>query len=145
MKNHEIFATLCRQAAEREMLKKAVFTAPTDKTVLRAAGTLRRVGGATKLQIETFYADGKARHENLVIDKAGEARLAEIAAGFGRINLLTTAGDAELRQNKKGNTVLLGADKLSRRLLEGSGEAVPTSLPACAPFATASLPATSPF
>ena len=124
MKNYEIFATLCRQAAEREMLKKAVFTAPTDKTVLRAAGTLRRVGGATKLQIETFYADGKARHENLVIDKAGEARLAEIAAGFGRINLLTTAGDAELRQNKKGNTVLLGADKLSRRLLEGSGEAV---------------------
>ncbi|MBE6580363.1 MAG: SAM-dependent methyltransferase [Ruminococcaceae bacterium] len=113
------FATLCRQAAEREMLKKAVFTAPVDSTVVRATGTLRRVGGEVKMQIESFYQDGKARHENLPCNETGEARLAEIAAGFARINLLTTVGDAELRQSKKGEWLLLGADKLARRLQSG--------------------------
>ena len=124
MKIFQDFATLCRQAAEREMLKKAVFTAPTDTAVVRAVGTLCRTGGKTKLQIETFYTDGKARHENLVPDEAGEARLAEIAKSFARINLLTTMGDAELRQSKKGTWALLGGDKLARRLASGNGTAV---------------------
>ncbi|MBE6604291.1 MAG: SAM-dependent methyltransferase [Ruminococcaceae bacterium] len=119
MNTFQNFATLCRQAAEREMLKKAVFTAPTDTAVVRAVGTLCRVGGEIKLQIEAFYRDGKAKHENLTCNKAGEARLADIAAGFARINLLTTVGDAELRQTKKGEWVLLGAEKLARRLAAG--------------------------
>lgn len=116
MKLSTTFATLCRQAAEREALKKAVFTGARDANLLRAVGTLRRVGGRLHIQIERFFTDGKARHENLPLDGTGEARLAEIAAAFSRINLLTTVGDAELRENKRGEQVFLGADKLGRKL-----------------------------
>lgn len=118
------FATLCLLAAEREALKKSVFTGARDSSVLRAVGVLCRIGGKTHLQIETFYKDGKARHENLLLDEAGCARLAAIAEGFARINLLTTAGDAELRENKRGKQVFLGADKLRRKLLAGNATSV---------------------
>ena len=118
------FATLCRLAAEREALKKSVFTTPRSTEVLRAVGTLRRVGGKTQLQIETFYTDGKARHENITLDRTGEERLAALAANFARIHLLTTAGDAELRENKKGEQVFLGAEKLRRKLTAGDASAV---------------------
>ncbi len=117
-------ATLCLLAAEREALKKTVFTGARDESVLRAVGVLRRARGKTHLQIETFTADGKARHENLPLNGESKARLAEIAAGFSRINLLTTAGDAELRENKKGEQVILGADKLRRKLEAGNAAAV---------------------
>ncbi|MBR2464782.1 MAG: SAM-dependent methyltransferase [Clostridia bacterium] len=121
------FATLCLLAAEREALKKSVFTGARESTVLRAVGVLCRIGGKTHLQIETFYKDGKARHENLLLDEAGRSRLATIAEGFSRIHLLTTAGDAELRENKKGEQVFLGADKLRRKLLAGNATSVAIS------------------
>ena len=118
------FTALCLLSAEREALKKSVFTGARDKNVLRAVGVLRRIGGKTHLQIETFTADGKARHENLPLTDEGKIRLLEIARQFSRINLLTTAGDAELKENKKGKTVFLGADKLRRKLLSGNVGAV---------------------
>ncbi len=124
MKHTTDLASLCHLAASGEALKKAVFTGALDSLVLRAVGTLCRVKGKPCIQIETFYADGKARHENLPLDKAGEARLADIADGFSRVHVLTTAGDAELRTNKKGSVVLLGADKLRRRLEAGCATAV---------------------
>ncbi len=118
------FAALCLLSAECEALKKSVFTGAHDKNVLRAVGVLRLLGGKTHLQIETFTADGKARHENLPLTAEGQARLAQIAAGFTRINLLTTAGDAELKENKKGERVFLGADKLRRKLEAGVATSV---------------------
>ena len=124
MTKYSDFAALCYLSAEREALKKSVFTGAQNPSVLRAVGVLRRVGGKTHLQIETFTADGKARHENLPLTDEGKARLEAVASGFSRINLLTTAGDAELKTNKKGEQVLLGADKLARKLAAGGAEAV---------------------
>ena len=120
MKHTTELASLCCLAAKGESLKKTVFTGALDTLVLRAVGTLCRVKGKPCIQIETFYTDGKARHENLPLDEVGEARLAAIADGFSRAHLLTTAGDAELRTNKKGTQVLLGGDKLRRRLAAGA-------------------------
>ncbi len=124
MTKYSDFAALCILLAEREALKKSVFTGAQDDTVLRAVGVLRRVGGKTHLQIETFTTDGKARHENLPLTAEGQARLAQIAAGFTRINLLTTVGDAELKTTKKGEVVFLGADKLARKLAAGGASTV---------------------
>ncbi len=119
----EELATLTLEAASKNSLKKLVLGGARDQAVLRAVGTLRALGGQNKLQIESFFADGKARHENIPLDSAGKERLLEVLSGFTRANLLTTAGDAELRQNKKGENVFLGADKLRRKL---SGDAVAT-------------------
>ena len=115
------FATLTLLAAKASALKKCVLGEPSDPAILRANLTLRLVGGKPHLQLEAFYTDGKARHENLTLDEKGEARLTVIAEGFSRFNILTAAGDAEIKTNKKGECVLLGTEKLRRKL--GSGTA----------------------
>ncbi len=122
MKQMNELASLTMLAASGEALKKLVLTAPADENTLRAVGTLRLVGGKLCLQMERFTRDGKARHENISVSD-GEARLTAYLADFGRANLLTTAGDAELRRNKRGEWLLLGGDKL-RRKLAGGGAAV---------------------
>ena len=105
-------ALLVLETARNQTLKKIVFSKPTDKRTLRIVGTLREIGGGVMLQLETFHADNKATHENLPISDALLDALAPHIAAFGQINLLTTAGDAEYRCNKRGNAVLLGAAKL---------------------------------
>ena len=124
MKEMTELASLVMLAASSEALKKLVLTAPTDKDTLRATGTLRLVGGKLCLQMERFTRDGKARHENIPVDEGGEARLSSYLADYGRANLLTTAGDAELRPAKRDGWVLLGGDKLRRKLTGGGAAAV---------------------
>ena len=111
-------------AATGETLKKLVLTEPVREDTLRAVGTLRRVGGRLCLQLERFTRDGKARHENIPAEAESAARLADCLAEFGRANLLTTAGDAELRKSKRGEPLLLGGDKLRRKLEGGSATTV---------------------
>lgn len=108
-------------AACGKRLKKAVFSKPRDAVVVRAVLTLRTVGGRTVAQMETFTADNKALHENIPTDDA--ARFSSLAASFGQVNLLTTAGDCELRVSKSGKATLLGGEKLARAL---SGTDAPT-------------------
>ena len=123
MKQMNELASLTMLAASGEALKKLVLTAPADENTLRAVGTLRLVGGKLCLQMERFTRDGKARHENISVTD-GEARLTAYLADFGRANLLTTAGDSELRRNKRGEWLLLGGDKLRRKLAGGGAAAV---------------------
>ncbi len=116
---HEEFAALAMLASRASALKKTVFSRPVagdNAEILRIVGTLRHIGGAPVLQLESFHRDNKAKHENLPLNADGEARLAASILAFGQVNLLTTAGDAEYKQNKKGNAVVLGGDKLLRKL-----------------------------
>ena len=124
------FAALAIQAAQAQALKKMVFSRPVagdNAEILRIVGTLRAIGGAPVLQLESFHRDNKAKHENLPLNSDGEARLAARVAEFGQVNLLTTAGDAEYKQNKKGHAVVLGGDKLSRKLTAAPTEKVEIS------------------
>lgn len=114
MKTYEALAGEVLFAGKNGILRKLVCSKPDHAGVLRAAGRVCTVRGALCLQLETFHTDGKATHENLPMDADFPARLAEKLSGFSQVNLLTEAGDAELRRNKKGNTVLLGADKLHK-------------------------------
>ena len=131
MSKHEEFAALAMQASQSSALKKMVFSKPVsgDNTdILRIVATLRVIGGAPMLQLESFHRDNKAKHENLPLDKEGEARLAARVAEFGQVNLIATAGDAEYKQNKKGSAVVLRGDKLARKLTGAQAEKV-DSLP----------------
>ena len=130
MNKHEEFAALALSASRAQALKKIVFSRPVTgdhAEILRIVGTLRVIGGAPALQLESFHRDNKAKHENLTLDAAGEARLAARVSEFGQVNLLTTAGDAEYKQNKKGNAVVLGGDKLLRKLTAAPAEKVELS------------------
>ena len=130
MSKHEEFAALAMQASQCSALKKMVFSKPVsgdNADILRIVGTLRVIGGTPALQLESFHTDNKAKHENLPLNTEGEARLAARIVGFGQVNLLTTAGDAEYKQNKKGNAVVLGGDKLARKLAAAPAEKVEIS------------------
>ncbi|MBR7099302.1 MAG: SAM-dependent methyltransferase [Clostridia bacterium] len=102
--------------------KKAVFSKPDDQAEQKTVLTLRRMGGRMVLQAERFCSDNKALHENLPADSVQSSkRIRELITSHGQVNLLTTAGDCEYRRSKKGeNAVLLGAEKLRRRLSDSN-------------------------
>lgn len=104
---------ICR-AAETERLKKVVLSKPSDKTVKRTVITLRSIKGRLALQAERFTSDNKALHEN--IEPEATERILEILAGYGQINLITTAGECELRRSASGKSTLIGGEKLARAL-----------------------------
>ena len=106
---------LAKLSVERESLKRIVFSKPTDRAVLRAVASLKRIGGRTMLQTETFYRDGKARHVNTDVESL-EVALCELLPQYHQVNVLTTAGDAELRVSKGGKITALGADRVLRAL-----------------------------
>lgn len=111
----ERIIALAKLSVERESLKRIVFSKPTDRTVLRAVASLKRIGGRTMLQTETFYRDGKARHVNTE-PASLEETLGALLPQYHQINVLTTAGDAELRVSKGGKMTVLGADRVLRAL-----------------------------
>ena len=102
---------------EREALRKAVFSKPTDPDDLRTVLTPRRIRGTVVLQAETFRADNKALHENIPPENV--SRLETLFASHGQVNLITSAGDCEIRTSRSGKRVTLGGDKLLRALSAG--------------------------
>ena len=123
-------AALIADAAAAEILSKAVFSKPHDKTVSRATLTLKRVKGEIILQLETLrvadVADAavnskkpvQASHENLSLTDA-PMRLTSMTGEFDQINLMTTAGNCELRRAKSGKETLLGATPIQKALNGG--------------------------
>ena len=101
-------------AAEGKSLKKLVLSKPSDAAVLRTVVTLKQIGGRLVAQAETFVRDNKAIHENIAPDDV--ARFLELCGQFGQINLITTAGECELRTSKSGKSTLLGGEKLCKAL-----------------------------
>ena len=123
-------ASLIASAAEAEILSKAVFSKPHDKTISRVTLTLKRVKGETVLQLETLRVadvadtrvNGKkpvqASQENMTLPDAPE-RLTALVGQFDQINLMTTAGNCELRRAKSGKETLLGATPIQKALNGG--------------------------
>ena len=118
---------LITDCASAQVLSKAVFSKCRDKAVSRATLTLKRVKGEIVLQLETLRtadtADTEvnrkkpvqAAHENLA-DADLPARLSALVAEFDQINLMTTAGDCELRRSKGGKETLIGATAIRKAL-----------------------------
>ena len=101
-------------AFSKQALVKAVFSKPENKAEQKTVLTPRAIGGKTLLQAETFLADNKAIHEN--ISPENNTRLAALIAAHGQVNLITSAGECELRRSKAGKVTLIGGEKLHRAL-----------------------------
>ena len=131
-------ATLIADTASAEILSKAVFSKSRDKAVSRITLTLKRVKGETVLQLETLRVadvadtavNGKkpvqASHENLSVADAPE-RLADMVQQFDQVNLMTTAGNAELRRSRGGKETLLGVTTI-QKALTGGGDKTPVRI-----------------
>ena len=113
---------LLQEAAERKALKKAVFSKPQDKQAVKTVLTPRLLGGRQVLQAECFSPDNKAKHENL--SHTDTASLSALLSSHGQVNLITTAGECELRRSKSGKVTLLGGETLRKKLSDPLAEIV---------------------
>ncbi|MBQ7292390.1 MAG: SAM-dependent methyltransferase, partial [Clostridia bacterium] len=111
------FAELLSDAAQKKVLKKAVLSKSVEKNTVRTVITKKLISGKDMLQAEKFTSDNKALHSNIHISDVNA--VAELFSSFNQINLITTAGDAELKRSKNGKVTLIGEKKLMRSL---SGE-----------------------
>ena len=113
------FIELAELAFKTEALKKIVFSRPMGEYPEKISARLCAHRGQKLLAAEFSLSGNTVSQKNL---RDGEIRafLEENISRYGQINLLTALGDAELKNGKKG-IVILGADKLQRKLL-GSGE-----------------------
>ena len=118
----EAMARVTALACEKSILKKAVFSKPRDKSVVRMVATLRLIGKKEMLQAEYFMSDNKAIHKNIAFFELYDALLS-IIPEFSQINLITTAGECELKRSKSGKTALIGVSKLLSAIdTDGEGE-----------------------
>ena len=112
----EQLAELIALAAEKRLLRKAVFSKPADHSLLKAVLTLRQSSSDVFLQIEYFHKDNKVTHKNLSLSEAPLSALITLGADFGQINLLCLCGECEYKRSSSGKEILLGGDKLARKL-----------------------------
>lgn len=103
-------AILC--SAEKQVLKKAVFSKHIDKSILKTVVTLKSISGRLCLQAESFHSDNKAKHENISLDGNAAARLCEMIASCMQVNLITTVGECEYKASKSGKITLIGVNNL---------------------------------
>ena len=111
MSAQEAITALISLCAEKSILKKVVFSKPTDKEVLRMVATLKTISKKQMLQAEYFMRDNKAIHKNIPLEELLVA-LGDIVPCFSQINLISTAGECELKRAKSGKSTLIGGNKL---------------------------------
>ncbi len=111
MSPDDALVSLISLTAEKNILKKAVFSKPTDKDIVRMVATLKIIGKKQMLQAEYFMRDNKAIHKNIDLSELWAA-LSDIVPSFSQINLISTAGECELRRSKSGKSTLIGGTKL---------------------------------
>ncbi len=110
-------ARLIVLSAQKQYLRKTVFSKPVDQTIQKAVLTLRETNQRLFFQMEYFRKDNKVTHQNIFIDQATASVLEELAAQFMQINLICTVGECEYKASPSGKSVLLGGEKLERKLL----------------------------
>ena len=110
-------------SGREKKIKKAIFSKPLDKTLQKVVLTSRINRQQTVLQAETFHKDNKVTHKNFLLTESSE-ELSTFARDFLQINLITVEGECEYRATPSGKTVLLGGEKLERKLLQGGSAMV---------------------
>ena len=102
-------------ASDKNLIKKAVFSKPADRSVVKAVASVRLIKGEKVIQIETFTTDNKAIHRNLPVACA-QGDISSLCENFMQINLITEVGDCEYRASKSGNSTVIGESKLRQAL-----------------------------
>ncbi len=110
-------------AAEKQILRKLVLSLPADKGApLRYTGRLCRHRAQIVLLLEASFEGGRVAQELISPEQWGE-KIALLLPQYRMVHLLTAAGDAELRLNRKAHALLRGAEPLDAAL----GQAAPSS------------------
>ena len=111
MNEKETIISTFTRVIDSSCLKKAVFSKPQDKSVVRSVARIfAKKGGESFVQLETFTSDNKALHKNLSITEAPEY-LAELALSqYSQTNIVAMSGECEIKISKKGKIFI--SDKI---------------------------------
>lgn len=118
MTPRETLMQIILSATERGTVRRLTLSKPCGDTATRIVGRLSLTRGQNVLALEEALKDGKVRHSALRVETLAET-LPPLLAKYAQINLMTGAGDAELRTSKRGQETLLGGEALLRRLSSG--------------------------
>ena len=110
------FASAIVLAAEKQTLKKAIFSKNKDKSIIKTILTLKNISGKNCLQAESFHSDNKAKHENIPLDSSAYNRICELVNACMQVNLITTAGECEFKSSKSGKITLIGVNALISKM-----------------------------
>ena len=106
--------------AEKQVLKKAIFSKHKDKSILKTVLTLKNIAGKLCLQAESFHSDNKAKHENIYLDENALSKLCVLIDSCMQVNLITTAGECEYKASKSGKVTLIGVNNLVQKINAGN-------------------------
>ena len=119
---------LISQATESGVLRKLVLSKPAaDAPAPKQNGKICLYRGERALVLESAFDGGRVAQKLYTTATMAE-ELPPVLAAYGQINLLTSAGEAELRTSKKGKVALLGEGALSARMA-GGGEFLRFDMP----------------
>lgn len=114
------FLDLSLLAIEKAAIKKLIFSRPKDSEITKAAARLCENRGRRMLSVE-YSLPGNTVSQKNFYGEAMKGEIERLLGEYGQANLLTSLGDAEWKVSKSGKEALLGADKLERKLNNGSG------------------------
>ena len=113
-----IFIELVEDCFKTETLKRLVLSRPKTSEVSKISCRLVAHRGRRMLAMEYSLPGDTVSHKNIGEDELVR-ELLPLLDEYRQANLITTVGDAEWKVNKKGGEVVLGADKIKKKL---SGE-----------------------
>jgi len=113
-----IFIELVEGCFKTETLKRLVLSRPKTSEVSKISCRLVAHRGRRMLAMEYSLPGDTVSHKNIGEDELVR-ELLPLLDEYRQANLITTVGDAEWKVNKKGGEVVLGADKIKKKL---SGE-----------------------
>lgn len=114
------FIKLATLSFKTEALKKIVFSRPNGDYPEKISARLCAHRGQKLLAAEFFLSGNTVSQRNLR-EQEIEEFITENVNKYGQVNLITVLGDAELKNGKKG-TVVLGKEKLLRKLGDGNAK-----------------------
>ena len=112
----DLFYNLVELAFQRERLKKLVFSRPKSSEISKISCRLVSHRQRKLLAIEFSLPGNTVSHKNLAESELHE--LKDLIEKYNQINLITTSGDAEFKCSKEGKEVILGGEKLKKKLNE---------------------------
>ena len=99
--SNEKLTCLFDEVLSAKTLKKAVFSKPEDKATQKEVASLtRKSDGTVYIMSERFTKDNKTYRRNLPLEGAELCRMA--LEDYRQINIITTAGEAEIKRSKSG-------------------------------------------
>lgn len=113
--NKSDFFSLIKQAFEKEIIKKLIFSRPNSSEINKISCRLCSHRGKRLLAME-YYLPGNTVSQKNLKEEELQSELLPLIDGYRQINLLTTLGNAEYKLSKSGSCVVLGGDTLCRKL-----------------------------